>query len=437
MRIKFYLKKEKVDGRLNSSPTAIYSLINYEGNSLKIYTGESVLPKYWNKQTNSARNTPAFPEHVEFNLRLNNIRSTINRVFLDFRNKNNHQAPSPAVLKQMIESAMKRGTIRTTFLEYFADFVQRSINGQRFDPRSREPVRLGVAKGYRTTLNHLTEFSKSYKRKLDFDTIDLEFHHDFTKYLSGQLLRLSANSIGSQFQRIKAVMSESTEKGVNTNMAFKSKLFIKQTEEADTIYLTEAELNEMENLDLSKEPRLDNVRNLFLVGAYTGLRFSDFSILTPKHIFLGFIEVVQTKTKKPVVIPVHTVVKKIIKRNDGQFPRPISNEKTNQFLKEIGEMMKTLKGIETKTMTKGNDKISVNKPKWKMLTTHCARRSFCTNEYLKGTPTVTIMAISGHKTEKSFLKYIRVTPKEHAGIIEKLWKQREKSKKAKGKVVNF
>jgi hypothetical protein len=35
--------------------------------------------------------------------------------------------------------------------------------------------------------------------------------------------------------------------------------------------------------------------------------------------------------------------------------------------------------------------------------------SFATNYYLQGFPTIDLMKITGHRTERSFLKYIRVS----------------------------
>ena len=63
--------------------------------------------------------------------------------------------------------------------------------------------------------------------------------------------------------------------------------------------------------------------------------------------------------------------------------------------------------------------------KWEMISSHTARRSFATNEYLNGTPSITIMAVTGHKTEKAFLKYIKVTSREHAEKMKFLWEKRE------------
>lgn len=56
-----------------------------------------------------------------------------------------------------------------------------------------------------------------------------------------------------------------------------------------------------------------------------------------------------------------------------------------------------------------------------MISSHKARRSIAINEYLNGTPSITIMSVTGHKTEKAFLKYIKVTSREHAEKMKFLW----------------
>jgi integrase len=62
-------------------------------------------------------------------------------------------------------------------------------------------------------------------------------------------------------------------------------------------------------------------------------------------------------------------------------------------------------------------------PKYDLITSHTGRRSFCTNMYKRGLPTLMIMSISGHKTEKSFLKYIKVRQEEHAAMMAAKWKE--------------
>jgi len=64
------------------------------------------------------------------------------------------------------------------------------------------------------------------------------------------------------------------------------------------------------------------------------------------------------------------------------------------------------------------------RPKYAWVTSHTCRRSFCTNEFLDGTPITLVMAISGHKTEKAFRKYIKADALEKALMIQKIWKDR-------------
>ena len=52
--------------------------------------------------------------------------------------------------------------------------------------------------------------------------------------------------------------------------------------------------------------------------------------------------------------------------------------------------------------------------------------SFATNNYKMGVPIYAIMAITGHKTEAAFLRYIKVTPTEHANMMRKIWQEQPK-----------
>jgi mRNA interferase HigB len=64
------------------------------------------------------------------------------------------------------------------------------------------------------------------------------------------------------------------------------------------------------------------------------------------------------------------------------------------------------------------------RPKYGWVMSHTCRRSFCANEFLDGTPVTLIMAISGHKTEKAFRKYIKADNLQKAQMIKKIWEGR-------------
>lgn len=250
--------------------------------------------------------------------------------------------------------------------------------------------------------------------------MDLDFYNDYTAYLIKEL-KLSTNAVGKDIQVFKLIMNEATERGLNKNLSFKSKYFVTLREKSDNIYLNADELKLLEELDLSDQPKLDKVRDLFLIGCYTGLRYSDYSIINPKNVKGRFLEITQTKTGEPVTIPIREPVIKIFKKYHNELPPQISNQKTNEYLKEIGKKMDFLKVSTSKTFTKGGMKMTRSYIKWELLSTHTARRSFATNQYLAGVSSITIMAITGHRTEKAFMKYIKATSKEHAKLLQMHW----------------
>jgi len=130
----------------------------------------------------------------------------------------------------------------------------------------------------------------------------------------------------------------------------------------------------------------------------------------------------ESKTGGKVWIPLHPMVEYIINKYDGLLPDVPSNQKFNDYIKEVGELTEINEPFK-KSITKGGVKQTTVYKKWELVSTHTARRSFATNAYNVGVPSLTIMAITGHKTETSFLKYIKVTPKEHALKLKDFWQK--------------
>ena len=193
-------------------------------------------------------------------------------------------------------------------------------------------------------------------------------------------------------------------------------------EETDSIYLNEQELELIMNLDEFSNKGEEIVRDIFVLGCYTGLRFSNYSQLNLDYINDGKLVIIQKKTKQKVTIPIHPYVKNIIDKYGGILPEVPTNQEFNRTLKDIGRRIPELDVPFAKQITRHRKKVVEESRKWEKICTHTARRSFCTNMYLMGVPVMTIMAISGHKTEKSFRTYIKAAPEEHARIMEGIWK---------------
>jgi len=209
-------------------------------------------------------------------------------------------------------------------------------------------------------------------------------------------------------------MRLANKQGLTTQREFEDREFKTISEEVETIYLNEQELQKIYNIDLSNNKRLDAVRDLFIIGCYTGLRFSDLKQIQLEHFINDqFIKISTIKTGETVVIPLHWTVRKILKKYKNKLPRIISNQKMNDYIKVVGEIAEINEMVIIRE-TKGGLRIDKKHKKYSLITVHTARRSFATNMFLADVPTLSIMKITGHKTERAFLKYIKVSPEENA-----------------------
>lgn len=265
-------------------------------------------------------------------------------------------------------------------------------------------------------MNILVAFETFKRKKVTFENVNLDFYNDLLEYLTKER-NYSPNTIGKHIANIKLFLGEATLRGITTKVDFKSKRFKTTSENVDNIYLSVDELLKIYNFDFSSYKKLEHTRDLFIIGCFTGLRFSDFTLLKMENISEGTIKIRTQKTKETVVIPIHWTVKEILQKG---LPRPISNQKMNDYLKELGEKVGINEPIY-RTQTKGGLTVETTNKKYELITTHTARRSFATNLFLSGFPSISIMKITGHKTEKSFLKYIKVSQEENAKLLQLHW----------------
>jgi integrase len=225
-------------------------------------------------------------------------------------------------------------------------------------------------------------------------------------------------------------MNYAFERNLTTNIAYKSGRFTVPREKVTTIYLTKDELTAMYKLDLSKEPRLEQVRDLFLFGCFTGLRFSDYSKVKPEYIDFngGIIDIPTQKTDELVSIPILPIAKAILTKYRGKtansLPNSISNQKFNKYLKEVAVRLPELQNITTDEYFIQGKKISRTYHKWQKVSTHTARRSFATNMIMEGVPTQIVMKITGHKSESSFQTYLKMSPRDNAKMLLQGWEQK-------------
>lgn len=398
----FFLKEPN-----SENETLIYLLFWFNNKRLKYSSGEKINPDYWNPKKYRAKETQKFPEHSEFNTRLEKMSSKALDIYRKLLNDNT--VITLQVLRDEFDKEFRKNDQESETVDLFS-FITKFIEEHK-GVRNASTI-----KTYNNTLRHLRNFSTFKKRKFNFEDIDIEFYNSFTSYITNEL-GFSQNTLGSQIKILKTFLNEATERGINKNLEFKKRKFKKVSEDSDKIYLNTVELEKLYQLDLSENGKFEKVRDLFIIGCYTGLRFSDFIQIKQENIFeSNKIKIRTQKTGEMVIIPLHRFIREILTKYDGNIPEPISNQKMNDYLKDIAELAGLKELIEV-SITKGGKLVKTTTEKFNLVMTHTARRSFATNLYMADVPSITIMKITGHKTEKNFLRYIRMSQEENANKL--------------------
>jgi integrase len=402
----FYLKEPN-----SKNYTLIYLFFNYNGKRLKYSTGELINPKNWNNE--SQRVKKSITGSGEINDCLDKLEEDIKKTYRTLK-ANNLQITNESLKEGIIKNSSNKSKTEITFFSFTEDFIQ-SISGLR---------RKSSIVVYNNVFRTLKEYKKHSQKKIDFDTINLDFYNDYSNYLTKEK-KFKPNTIGKHFKTIKTFLNEATERGVNSNLDYQSKKFKVIQEDVDSIYLDESELEKIWKLDLTAKPNLEKVRDLFIIGCYTGLRFSDFTQLRTDNINNDMITITTQKTNSGVTIPVHPKVREVIKKYKNNLPEAFSNQKMNEYLKDIGWNANILDNVQK---TEYNEGIRVVKflKKFELITTHTARRSFATNLFKQGLPAIVIMKITGHKTEKAFMKYIKISNEQNAELLKRFWETNNK-----------
>ncbi len=293
----------------------------------------------------------------------------------------------------------------------------------------RKRVTKSTINVYHEAIRYLQAFERHAGRKITFDSFTYEFYDELIEFLTYEYQSyrykdqcgLKVNTIGKAIKHLRIFLNDRMKRKIIPYMDIS--MFKTMEEQADAIYLSNQEIEKIFNLDLSHDLILETHRDLFIIGCYTGLRFSDFSIIKPEDVRNGMLHKKQEKSDHWVVIPLRGHAEYIFRHKFKAGVPKISNAEFNASLKEIGSLAKLNEPIKF-SHKKGNQRISVCKPKYEWITSHTCRRSFCTNEFLAGTPVELIMKISGHKSLKDFYKYIKVTPEQAAEKIKEIWAKR-------------
>lgn len=299
---------------------------------------------------------------------------------------------------------------------------------------------IGVSKAtltkYNTLRNKILSFQKHTRRKYRLVDVGLDFRKEFITYLLDKE-NLSRNTTGRYIGFLKTVCLNAQQRGQKVSNELPQMRGFKV--EVKKIYLTLDELDTIQTTDYDTD-QMETAKDWLIIGCYIGQRAGDLLSLTAENLSFrngrDFIDLVQQKTKKRVSILVPPVVSDILKKRNGDFPPPysqnIASAKTvfNRHIKKVCRLAGISQMVDGGKMNpETSRKENGTFPKWELVTSHICRRSFASNYYGEF-PTPLLLNYTGHSTEKEFLNYIGKTPIDYADQMALYWdKMTQKQKK--------
>ncbi len=303
------------------------------------------------------------------------------------------------------------------FLKDFKNFIN--------DKKDNEKVSPETIKTYNTTYNKLEKFQKESRYFLHYDTINNDFYFKFLKYLRAE--GLYDNSVDKHIKNLKLFMYYTLSKEKHTNNLFQT--FKRTRTKADFVVL---EFDELRKLYYDYKPKNEKhraIRDTFVLGCSTGLRFGDLTKLSRGNFIItrdkitneiieeasySYIKVPVQKTTDFIRIPFNHFICEMINYYEIENKEITFLKYCNQvFNREIKVVCREA-GITNsiKVSKKKNSKlIPTEKAKCDFISSHTMRRTFIT---LLSTMTeiTNIQAVSGHKDIKVLTDYIKRSDKE-------------------------
>lgn len=266
----------------------------------------------------------------------------------------------------------------------------------------------------------LQRLEKHIGRSIFVSEINEDFKKLFVSYCRSE--NYSQNTMQRELNIIKMFCKYAKYKGLAVHVEYDNLKLSK--EKTENIHLTFEEIDQIQAAKIDK-PYLINTRDWLIISCFTGQRISDFMRFNKEMIRVeknkALIEFDQQKTGKTMTIPLHNKVMLILEKYNGDFPKRISDQKYNDYLKEVCKIAKLhhkVKGKKQMNISKDPLERKVRRvegmyPKYELVTSHIGRRSFATNHYGK-IPTSYLIYVTGHSSEEMFLNYIGKSNKDIA-----------------------
>ena len=290
----------------------------------------------------------------------------------------------------------------------------------------------GTKQTYTSLANHIERFERDKKQSFTFEKVDVQLLKNLQNFLLQKFfletkggkrkeVQLNNVTIAKILSTLKTLLRRAEDEyDISVNPKYKKfkNPHPRRDGDLEVIALTEDELAAIYNLDLSNNKRLDEVRDIFCFSCATGLRYGDLKQLRRQHIKKDNAIRMPSSDKngKMIDVPLTPISFAILQKyNDRYMPLPtnasgeiISNQKMNDYIKEVGE----LAGIDTPieiAREYGPKKETEIFKKYELLSIHVGRKTFTTLSLEKGIPLQDVMSLTTHSSFKAVKRYINVT----------------------------
>ncbi len=411
---------------------SIWIRVHHCGSDFRQSLPLSVPARFWNKKRGWIRDTvddPCLKERLDkTGALLNNLKHHIYSFLIGRGNMTNSDLKLEINSFISIKHVVKRKEDNNLFTIFITNKIS-SMENKSFLNRG-EPYSKNAINNWKKFLTLWKAYeSNIYGKALRFRDITIDTYYQFMDYCDKNMYRKSTKY---QYARLfKAALNYALTDGVSTNLTHHHRNFSTHSysETNKGVYLTMNEIVKLIQLEFQKNDFKDKVRDYFLIGCLTGLRFSDCSSISINDIVHfelngckhSALIKTQKKTKNEVAIPLLTKdVERILLKYGGKMPK-ISISGYNKYIKDICRIAGIVEKVRTTNIVGGKEVV-----KWvskdRLVSSHTARRTCITNLYLSGKLDMKqIRDISGHKSEQAFSRYICLSQEENVKtIIRKL-----------------
>ena len=299
---------------------------------------------------------------------------------------------SKQIVKKELDKHFKKIKEKTKeyYSDYFAEFIEQKKENQTIKKVSIDR--------YIKVHEVVLELEKKNKTKYKLQDFDNAFFSKLIAYLRIDK-NISDNTLRRKIGFFKSFLNWCINNSYQVNMDYKSVLL--KGRETQHEHLTLKELDILENLEL-KEPR-SYYRDIFLIGCYSGQRYSDYSRFNRKHVSNNIIKIRAKKTAQFSYIPLNKRLKRILDKYDWILPK-ISPQKFNVHIHEICKIA-GFNNIVVRERFYGNKKTTEETPRYKLISSHTARRTFITLSGLKNVPKQVVKQVTGIRDDRTLSNY--------------------------------